>query len=140
MVQSVQIFGQPPKATRVNNPTISFTKEDARRLHHPHDNTLVISLSIADFNTQRVLIGNGSSADILYYLAFQHMRIDKECLLPMNTLLVGFDGTKVFLVGAITLLVIIRVYPQQLAREVNFLVVDCSSAFNAIIGRLTLNA
>ena len=70
MVQSVQIFGQPPKATKVDNPTISFTKEDARQLHHPYDNTLVISLSIADFNTRRVLIGNGSSVDILYYPVF----------------------------------------------------------------------
>ena len=52
MVQSVQISKQPPKATRVDNPTINFTKEDARRLHHPHDNALVINLSIVDFNTQ----------------------------------------------------------------------------------------
>ena len=62
------------------------------------------------------------------------MRIDKEHLLPTNTPLVGFDGTKVFAVGAITLLVVIRMYPQQLAREVNFLVVDCSSTYNSIIG------
>ena len=46
-------------------------KEDARRLHHPHDNALVINIRIGDYNTHRVLIDNGSSADILYYLAFQ---------------------------------------------------------------------
>ena len=51
MVQSVQISEWPPKATKLDNPTISFLKEDARRLHHPHDNALVINLSIADFNT-----------------------------------------------------------------------------------------
>ena len=37
--------------TKVNNPTISFTKDDAWRLHHLHDDALVINLSIADFNT-----------------------------------------------------------------------------------------
>ena len=31
-------------------------------------------------------------------------------------------------------------YPQQITREVNFLVVDCSSLYNAIIGRPTLNS
>ena len=43
MVQSVQISRQPPKATRLNNLAIGFPKEDAKKLHHPHDDTLVIN-------------------------------------------------------------------------------------------------
>ena len=31
-------------------------------------------------------------------------------------------------------------YPQQITKSVNFFVVDCSSSYNAIIGRLTLNS
>ena len=31
-------------------------------------------------------------------------------------------------------------YPQQIAKDVTFLVVDCSSAYNAILGRPTLNS
>ena len=87
-----------------------------------------------------MLVDNGSSADILYYLAFQQMRVNKERLLPSDTPLVGFNGTKVFPVGTITLPVTIRMYPQQLTKEVNFLVIDCSSDYNAIIGRPMLNA
>ena len=64
-VQNVQISGWPPKATRVDNPTINFTEEDARQLHHPHDYPLVISLSIVDFNSRQVLVDNPISADIL---------------------------------------------------------------------------
>ena len=140
MVQSVRISGRLPKMTRVNNPTISFTEEDTRQLHHPHDDALVINLSMADFNTRRVLVDNGSSVDIIYYIVFQQMRIDKERLLPSDTPLVGFNGTKVFPVGTIALLVTIKTYPQQLIKEVSFLVIDCSSAYNAIIERPTLNA
>ena len=139
MVQNVHILGRPPKTTRVDNPAISFIEEDAQRLHHPHDDTLVINLSIVDFNTRRVLVDNGSSTDILYYPAFQQMKIDKEHLLPSDTL-VRFGGTKVFLVGTITLLVTIRTYPQQLTKEVIFLVIDFSSTYNTIIGWPTLNA
>ena len=87
-----------------------------------------------------MLVDNGSLADILYYLAFQQMRVNKERLLPSDTPLVGFNGTKVFPVGTITLPVTIRMYPQQLTKEVNFLVIDCSSDYNAIIGRPMLNA
>lgn len=112
MVQNVQIFKRPPKVTKVENPTISFTKEDSRRLHQPHDDALEISLSIADFNTRRVLVDNGSSVDILYYPAFQQIRIDKERLLPTDALLVRFNGTKVFPVGTITLLITIGTYLQ----------------------------
>lgn len=46
MVQSVQIFGWPTKVTRIDNLAINFTEEDTRQLHHPHDNALVISLSM----------------------------------------------------------------------------------------------
>ena len=140
MVQSIQISKRPSKATKVNNPAISFTEEDARRLHHPHDDALVISLSIANFNIWQVLVDNGSSANILYYPAFQQMRVDKERFLPSDTPLVGFGGTKVFHIGTITLPVTIGTYPQQLTKEVNFLVIDFSSTYNAIIGWPTLNA
>ena len=67
------------------------------------------------------------------------MKIDKKCLLPSDTPLVGFSGTKVFPVGTITLPITIRSYPQQLTKEVVFLVVDCLSTCNAIIGRPILN-
>ena len=56
---------------RVDNPVIRFSEEDARRLHHPHDDALVVSLRVGDYNVHRVLVDNGSSADILYYSAFQ---------------------------------------------------------------------
>lgn len=46
MVQSVQISGWPTKVTRIDNLAINFTEEDIRQLHHPHDNALVISLSM----------------------------------------------------------------------------------------------
>ena len=60
----------------------------------------------------RVLVDNGSLADILYYLTFQQMRIDKERLVPTNAPFVGFGGTRVFPLGAVTLSVMVNDYPQ----------------------------
>ncbi|XP_075670024.1 uncharacterized protein LOC142639771 [Castanea sativa] len=77
-VQRVQSTGASPIATRQDSPSIGFTEEDARRLHHPHDDALVVSIRAGDYNMHRVLVDNGNSADILYYPAFQQMGIDKE--------------------------------------------------------------
>ncbi|XP_050280244.1 uncharacterized protein LOC126721236 [Quercus robur] len=140
MVHSVQLTRSVPKIPGINNPIIGFSEDDARRLHHPHDDAFVVSLQIGDYNMHRVLVDNGSSTDILYYPAFQQMRIDMEQLTPTNALLMGFGGTKVFPLGAITLSMTAGDYPQQITREVTFLVVDCSSAYNAILRRPTLNS
>ena len=50
MIQNVQLMGTVPKMAQIDNPVIGFSKEDARRLHHPHDNALVVSLRVGDYN------------------------------------------------------------------------------------------
>ena len=75
VVQSVQLSGRSPRAMNTDEQAITFTDKDAERIHHPHDDAIVITLLIADYTTRRVLVNNGSSADILYYSAFQQMRL-----------------------------------------------------------------
>ena len=134
MVQNVQLTGSVPKIARRESPIIGFSEEDARRLHHPYDDALVISVRVGDYNVHRMLVDNGSSADILYYPAFQQMGVDRARLIPTNALLVGFGGIRVLPLGAITLPVTVGDYPQQITKDVTFLVVDCSFAYNGILG------
>ena len=88
----------------------------------------------------KVLVDNGGSADILYYPAFQQMGISREQLILANAPLVDFGRTRVLPFGAVILSVEVGDYPQQITKDVTFLVVDCSSAYNAIRERPTLNA
>ena len=81
----------------------------------------------------RVLVDNGSLANILYYPAFQQMGIDRGRLIPTNAPLVGFGGTRVFPLGAVTLSIMVGDYPQQIIKDVTFLMVNCSSTYNAIL-------
>nr|XP_023910592.1 uncharacterized protein LOC112022252 [Quercus suber] len=140
MVQNVQVADPVRNVAQRESPVIEFSEEDARCIHHPHDDALVVSLRVGDYNLHRVLIDNGNLADILYYPAYQQMKISKEQLVPTNAPLVGFGGAKVFPLGAVTLAVTAGDYPQQITKDVTFLVVDHSSAYNAILGRPTLNA
>ena len=91
---------------------ITFTDEDASRVHHPHDDAIIITLLIANYSTRRVLVDNGSSADILYYPAFQQMNLGRKQLRPVYSPLVGFGRMKVQPVGTISLPVVVGAYPQ----------------------------
>ena len=57
----------------------------------------------------------------------------------MNAPLVGFGGTRVLPLGAVTLFIVVGDYPQQITKDVTFLVVDCSPTYNAILRRPTFN-
>ena len=61
----------PPLKQRWTDQDMLFSEEDARGVKQPHDDPLVIMLMIEGFNTRRVLVDNGSSADIIYLSAFQ---------------------------------------------------------------------
>ena len=60
-------------------------------------------------------------------------------MVPTNAPLVGFKGMRVYPLGVVTLPVMVGDYPQQITKDVLFLVVDCSSAYNAILGQPILN-
>ena len=70
---------------------------DVFTIHMMMDSSLA-----GDYNMYLVLVDNGSSADILCYLAFQQIGIDKERLVPTNASLVGFGGTRIFPLGVVT--------------------------------------
>ena len=67
------------------------------------------------------------------------MKLDPRKLRPFDSPFVSFSGDTVYPKGIVTLTVTVGTYPKQLTRQLNFLVVDCPSSYNVIIGRPTLN-
>uniref|UniRef100_A0A2N9FQJ5 Uncharacterized protein n=1 Tax=Fagus sylvatica TaxID=28930 RepID=A0A2N9FQJ5_FAGSY len=97
------IVGGPASGGTSRASRKAYARQDARGTHQPHDDALVITINIAGFTTRRVMVDNGSSADILYLPAYQQMRLDKDKLRPMDAPLVGFTGDKICPVGIVTL-------------------------------------
>ena len=118
---------------------MSFNEGDARGVKQPHNDPLVIMLTIKGFNTKMILVDNGSSADIIYLPAFQQLKLDPRRLRPFDSPLVSFNGDMVYPKGIVTLTVTVGTYPRQLTRQLDFLVVNYPSSYNVIIGRPTLN-
>ena len=129
----------PPFKQRQTDQDMSFNKEDAKGVKQPHNDPLVIMLTIEGFNTKRILVDNGSSADIIYLPAFQQLKLDPGRLCPFDSPLVSFSGDRVYPKGIVMLTVLVGIYPKQLTRQLDFLVVDCPSSYNVIINRPTLN-
>ena len=69
---------RPPKLFKGEATEITFTEEDAKWIHHPHNNALVVNIRIGSMNVHRVFIDNGSSVNVLYYSTFQKMGIRKK--------------------------------------------------------------
>ena len=60
-----------PFKQRRTDQNMSFNEADAMGVKQPHNDPLVIMLNIEGFNTKRLLMDNGSSADIICLHAFQ---------------------------------------------------------------------
>ena len=90
------------KVPRVDT-TITFSDSDLEGCQHPHDDPLVIRAIVANTTVHRVLVDNGSSANIIFASAFDKMGIGREKLEPVSTHLRGFSGEKVLPLGSIQL-------------------------------------
>ena len=88
---------------------------------------------------RRVLVDNGSSVDIMYMMAYQQLRLDPKRLRSFNSPLVSFSEDKIYTKGIVMLSITAGTHPAQVTIQVDFLVVDCPSSYNVILGRPTLN-
>ena len=67
------------------------------------------------------------------------MKLDPKRLRPFGSPLVSFNRDHVYPKGIISLHITTRTHPAQVTREVNFLIFDCPSSYNVILGRRILN-
>ena len=106
---------------------------------HPLDDPLVIKAVVANKTIHRVLVDNGSSADIIFASAFDKMGIGREKLEPVNACLCGFSRERVLPLGSIQLMLTLRDPLCQATTTVRFLIVDAPSAYNMLLGKPSLN-
>ncbi|XP_017217112.1 uncharacterized protein LOC108194669 [Daucus carota subsp. sativus] len=86
---------RPPKLFKGEDTQIIFLEEDARWVHHPHSDALVVNVRIGARNIHRVFVDNGSSVNLLYYSTFQKMGLLDKDMTHKTTYLYGFTGDTV---------------------------------------------
>jgi hypothetical protein len=125
---------------------ITFMVADIRLQHYPHNDPLVIRANISK-NTKyyfgndvgRVLVDNGSSADILTWQCFSGMGFKKEDLKKAEHPLYDFGNKRIEALGKIDVNVTFDQDATMRTEVITFDVVDFVYPYNAIFGRNTIN-
>jgi uncharacterized protein (DUF4213/DUF364 family) len=70
-VKEVLFLERSSKAQKKDLMSLSFLEEDAEGVAMPHDDALVVTVTMVNHTIHQILVDNGSSADILYWPVFK---------------------------------------------------------------------
>ena len=122
-----------------NFPKVTFWASDLSKIVAKHDDLMVILAVMMNAEVKIVFIDQGSSADIIFKVAFNKLGLKNFELQSYPEELIGFLGEKVHPDGFITLHLMLSTKTLTRTIKVDFLVVDYPLAYNVIIGRPTWN-
>jgi hypothetical protein len=101
-INHVAVTG-PVVQTKWSHVPLTFDARDVDLRNAPHIDVVVINCSVAGWDLHKVLVDNGSQADIIFLHGFDRMGISHSLLIPSNNPLYGFGGKGTFPVGKIEL-------------------------------------
>ena len=85
-----------PKRVKTNVPLVlSFSEADKQGTIQPHDDALMVTIRISGYDVRRVMIDQGSVAEIMYPDLFKGLGLKSEDLSTYSLSLVSFESKMV---------------------------------------------
>ena len=78
---------------------LGFSNKDKLGTVQPHNDALVVTLRIGGYDVKKVMIDQGSTAEIMYPYLFKGLNLKSENLTAHSSLLVSFEGKMVISKG-----------------------------------------
>ena len=98
----VEDTNSKPKRARVDiQPVLGFSDEDKIGTIQPYDDVLVVTLRIGGYDVKRVMVDQGSGAEIMYPDLYKGLNLRPEDLTAYDSPLVSFDGKIIISKGQI---------------------------------------
>ena len=113
-----------------------FTDEDLVGVRTPHHDALTITLRIANYDVDKLLVDQGSSFEVMCLDLFRKLKLSIADLKEATVPLIGFAGKVTIPLGKIVL----PVREGAISKMIEFLVVDIDSPYQPILGRGWLHA
>ncbi|WZZ44804.1 hypothetical protein YC2023_041063 [Brassica napus] len=123
-------------STPATTDVISFKDRATADQAKPHNDLLVIELTIKDIDIARVLVDTGCSANIIYKSTLERMEIDLCAVTERPSPIFGLSGNATMTLGSIDLVV----KAWSVTKVTEFLVIDRPTSYNAIVGTPWLNS
>ena len=124
------------KKIKIGRKPIAFDNDNLEGTIQLHDDALVVIAQINGFLVKRVMVDQGSRANVMYPDLFRGLGLKNQDLSKYDTPLVGFDGRVVIPEGQISLPVNMEGKEVMVA----FIVASSSSPYTAILGRPWIHA
>ncbi|XP_013723999.1 uncharacterized protein LOC106427820 [Brassica napus] len=118
------------------NDVVSFKDQATADQAKPHNDLLVIELTIQDIDVARVLVDTGCSANIIYKSTLERMEIDLCAITERPSPIFGLSGNGTMTLDSIDLVV----KAGSVTKVTELLVIDRPTLYNAIVGTLWLNS
>ena len=80
---------------------LGFSDEDKIGTIQPHDDVSVVTLRIGGYDVKRVMVDQGSGAEIMYPDLYKGLNLRPEDLTAYDSPLVSFDGKIIISKGQI---------------------------------------
>ncbi|XP_068461718.1 uncharacterized protein [Phaseolus vulgaris] len=120
-------------------PDLLFTKVDLRDVVPHEDDPVVILIMIVGRGVHRVLINQGSSIDVMFWVTFNMLQLSPDQLRPYDGCLFDFAGNQVEVRGHVELRTTFSDGTSSRTINIRYLVVNAALAYNMLLGRRALN-
>ena len=110
---------------------ISFSEDDRENVQDPNHDGLLITQHIANLLVKRILIDEGSSANIILLDTLKRMKISDSDIVRRSSDVIGFSGEVKHTVGDVRL----SIYIEEINTMQKLCVIDTISSYNVILGR-----
>ena len=127
---------EPKRAKMSIQSALNFSDEDKVGTIQPHDDALVITLRIVGYDVKKVMVDQGSGAEIMYPNLYNGLNLRPKDITAYDSPLVSFDGKVVILRGLIRL----PIQAGSEVVEVDFILVDTYSPYMTIMAKPWLHA
>ena len=85
------------------HPILSFSKEDKIGTIQPHEDALLITLRIGDYDVKRVMVDGGNATEVMYPDLYKGLNLKPKDLMSYSSPLMRFDRKVVIPKGMIRL-------------------------------------